>query len=121
MLGRGQRIKETEELLDASHLESVLYAVADTDKVQAPSVLLMGGISTHQRTDPSGVDIGDVGKIQKKGLGMVGPDPGLKVEQVANDQRPGKAQNALALLGAHEIFDDKRFLWHRKILVPAAF
>ena len=97
-----------------------MHAVADSDKVQAPSVLLMGGVRTHQRADPGGVDIGDIGKIQKKGLGIVGPDPGLKVEQVANDERPGKAQNALPLLGAHEIFDDKRLLWHRKILVPVA-
>ena len=97
-----------------------MHALADSDEVQAPSALLMGGVGAHQRTDPGGVDIGDIGKIQKKGLGIVGPDPGLKVEQVANDERPGKAQNTLSFLGAHEIFDDKRLLCHRKILVPDA-
>jgi hypothetical protein len=120
LFGSGQRVEEIEELLDASHLESILYAVADTDKVQAPSFFLMGGVRTHQGADSGGVDIGDVAKIQEKGAGIVGANLGLKVEKVADDERPIKTQNALTFLGADQIFDDKRLLWHRKILVPGA-
>jgi hypothetical protein len=57
-------------------------------------------------------------KSRSKDTGIVGTDPGLEIEKVADDEKPIETQNASTFLWARQIFDDDRFLWHRKILVP---
>src|SRR5690242_4682248 len=78
-----QGVEEVEKVSDAGDLERILHAFTHADEIQAPSVLLMGDVSAHQGTDAGGINIGDLGQVQKKSGGGVGANFGLEVKQIA--------------------------------------
>jgi len=76
----------------------------------------VGDVGAHKSADPGGIHIGDLAEIQHQGLGIIGADPGLEIEEGGKDERPSETQNALPVFCAGNIFDDERLLWHREIL-----
>jgi len=110
--------KKVKKLLHPSDRERIVHPLAHTDQVEAAFFFLMRNVSAHQRADTRGVHVRDLGEIQKQGAGLVGPNLGLEVEQVTKNKRPVKSEYTLSIFRASEVFNDKRLLRHREILVP---
>ena len=92
LLSSGRCVEEGKKLLHPSDRERVVHPLAHPNQVKAAFFFLMSNISPYERSDARGVHVRNVGEIQKQGAGLVGPNLGLEVEQVAKNERPVKSQ-----------------------------
>jgi len=115
--GRGDRIEKAEELLNAGYFERVVNAVAHSHQRQTAAVVLAADVSSDQRPDPRRINVGNTAEIDDQGLGLVAAEGRLKIKYCGQDDRSGKAQNALSGLGSGPIVDAKRVLLHGKDII----